>query len=197
LRIDPIDATGRFEVVALALLAEKPPAQPPAPLPDALAARFLRGHGVVVGPEQGQPCLPPAVRSVRTRPDLALLESGSQDFVVAHQALEMEGLQEWARILKPGGALLISAPAARESDIRKACREGLRLAELQPGTAGEILAVVVRTSPPIDERPVDIVVPIYNARAYTRQCVESVLRHATGDFRLILVNDASTEPGMV
>jgi O-antigen biosynthesis protein len=43
---------------------------------------------------------------------------------------------------------------------------------------------------------VDIVVPIYNALAFTRRCAESVLRHATGSFRLILVDDASTEPGM-
>lgn len=41
--------------------------------------------------------------------------------------------------------------------------------------------------------PVDIVIPIYNARDLARRCIESVLTHATGNWRLILVNDASTE----
>ncbi|MBI3070969.1 MAG: glycosyltransferase [Deltaproteobacteria bacterium] len=45
-------------------------------------------------------------------------------------------------------------------------------------------------------RPVDIVVPVYNAREFTRCCVESVLAHASGDWRLVLVNDASTDPGI-
>src|SRR5436305_1729004 len=30
----------------------------------------------------------------------------------------------------------------------------------------------------------------------TRQCARSVLQHATGSFRLLLVDDASTEPAM-
>jgi len=44
---------------------------------------------------------------------------------------------------------------------------------------------------------VDIVVPIYNARADVEACVASVLRHAEGDWRLILVDDASTDEGLV
>lgn len=43
---------------------------------------------------------------------------------------------------------------------------------------------------------VDIVVPIYNARELTRRCLESVLKHATGDWRLVLVDDASPDPGV-
>jgi len=45
--------------------------------------------------------------------------------------------------------------------------------------------------------PVDIVVPIYNARADVEACVASVLRHANGDWRLILVDDASTDETLV
>jgi GT2 family glycosyltransferase/glycosyltransferase involved in cell wall biosynthesis/2-polyprenyl-3-methyl-5-hydroxy-6-metoxy-1,4-benzoquinol methylase len=41
---------------------------------------------------------------------------------------------------------------------------------------------------------VDIVVPIYNARREVVACVESVLEHARGDWRLVLVDDASTDP---
>ena len=43
---------------------------------------------------------------------------------------------------------------------------------------------------------IDIVIPIYNARAFVIPCIESVLKYAAGDFRLILVDDASTEPGL-
>jgi len=43
---------------------------------------------------------------------------------------------------------------------------------------------------------VDIVIPIYNARELTSRCIESVLRHVTADWRLILVDDASTESGI-
>ncbi len=46
-------------------------------------------------------------------------------------------------------------------------------------------------------RPVAIVVPIYNAFWDVARCVRSVLHHRpTRDCRLILVNDASTEPGL-
>src|SRR5205807_928446 len=36
----------------------------------------------------------------------------------------------------------------------------------------------------------------YNAREFTRGCVESVLRHATGDMRLVLIDDASPDAGI-
>lgn len=41
---------------------------------------------------------------------------------------------------------------------------------------------------------VDIVVPVYNARADVERCVDAVLRHARGDWRLVIVDDASTDP---
>ncbi|MCK6486063.1 MAG: glycosyltransferase [Phycisphaerae bacterium] len=41
---------------------------------------------------------------------------------------------------------------------------------------------------------VDIVVPVYNARADVERCVDAVSRHARGDWRLVLVDDASTDP---
>jgi GT2 family glycosyltransferase/glycosyltransferase involved in cell wall biosynthesis/SAM-dependent methyltransferase len=45
-------------------------------------------------------------------------------------------------------------------------------------------------------RGVDVVVPIYNAREFTNACVQSVLEHATGDWRLVLVNDKSTDAAL-
>lgn len=44
---------------------------------------------------------------------------------------------------------------------------------------------------------VDIVLPVYGARAQVIACVESVLRHATGDWRLTIVDDASPDPDIV
>ncbi len=44
---------------------------------------------------------------------------------------------------------------------------------------------------------VDIVIPIYGARQETCDCIESVLRHARGDWRLLLVDDASPDPQLV
>lgn len=46
-------------------------------------------------------------------------------------------------------------------------------------------------------RGVDIVIPIHGARAETSDCIESVLRHARGDWRLLLVDDASPDSQMV
>ena len=43
---------------------------------------------------------------------------------------------------------------------------------------------------------IDIVVPIHNAADDLARCVESVLRHAEGDYRLLLIDDASTDPGV-
>jgi O-antigen biosynthesis protein len=42
--------------------------------------------------------------------------------------------------------------------------------------------------------PIEIVVPVYNAPADLRACVESVLRHTTGDYALVLIDDASPDP---
>ncbi|MCL2310446.1 MAG: glycosyltransferase [Proteobacteria bacterium] len=41
---------------------------------------------------------------------------------------------------------------------------------------------------------VDIIVPVYNAAADVAQCVASVLEKTSGDYRLILIDDASPSP---
>ncbi|HVF64213.1 MAG TPA: glycosyltransferase [Casimicrobiaceae bacterium] len=43
---------------------------------------------------------------------------------------------------------------------------------------------------------IDIVVPVYNAPSDLRRCVDSVLQHTTGDYALVLIDDASTDPGI-
>lgn len=42
-------------------------------------------------------------------------------------------------------------------------------------------------------RPIDIVVPVYNAAEDLKRCVDSVLRHTNGDYRLWLIDDASPD----
>ncbi len=58
----------------------------------------------------------------------------------------------------------------------------------------EFIAIVRKENAGKAQRGVDVVVPIYNAREFTRRCVEAALRHATGDVRLVLINDKSTDP---
>jgi GT2 family glycosyltransferase/glycosyltransferase involved in cell wall biosynthesis len=41
--------------------------------------------------------------------------------------------------------------------------------------------------------PIDIVVPVYNAAGDLARCVDSVLAHSSGDWRLLLIDDASPE----
>lgn len=40
---------------------------------------------------------------------------------------------------------------------------------------------------------IDIIVPVYNAKKYLRQCVRSIQRQTFSDWRLILVDDGSTD----
>jgi GT2 family glycosyltransferase/glycosyltransferase involved in cell wall biosynthesis len=44
--------------------------------------------------------------------------------------------------------------------------------------------------------PIDIVVPVYNALGDLARCVESVLAHTDGDWRLTLIDDASPDPAI-
>lgn len=44
--------------------------------------------------------------------------------------------------------------------------------------------------------PIDIVVPVYNAADDLNRCIESVLAHTGGDYRLIVIDDASPDPAV-
>lgn len=50
-----------------------------------------------------------------------------------------------------------------------------------------------RVTPAMPAKSVDVVVPIYNAPEDVRRCVASVLACTAGDFRLLLIDDASTD----
>src|SRR5205085_5678719 len=71
----------------------------------------------------------------------------------------------------------------------------LALAGNAPEGQLEHIAILRKDAPP-DRRPVDVVIPIYNARELTRRCVESVLRHSPADARIVLLDDASSDPGI-
>jgi len=43
---------------------------------------------------------------------------------------------------------------------------------------------------------IDIVIPVYNALGDLARCVESVLAHTGGDWRLILIDDSSSDPAV-
>jgi GT2 family glycosyltransferase/glycosyltransferase involved in cell wall biosynthesis len=43
------------------------------------------------------------------------------------------------------------------------------------------------------QAPIDIVVPVYNAAGDLARCVDSVLEHSKGDWRLLLIDDASPD----
>lgn len=53
---------------------------------------------------------------------------------------------------------------------------------------------------PLDARPmqgeVAIVIPVYNAAQAVRRCIDSVLEHSSGAYRVIVINDASTDPAI-
>src|SRR5690348_14711749 len=44
--------------------------------------------------------------------------------------------------------------------------------------------------------PIDIVVPVYNAPDDLARCIDSVLAHTRGDYRLIVIDDASPDPAV-
>lgn len=58
----------------------------------------------------------------------------------------------------------------------------------------DLTAIGETHAAPAVRRPVDVVIPVYNAREQTEACAESVLRHATGDWRLVLIDDCSPDP---
>ena len=45
----------------------------------------------------------------------------------------------------------------------------------------------------MDKVKISIVVPVYNAEKYLRECVDSILNQTFTDFKINLVNDGSTD----
>ncbi len=47
------------------------------------------------------------------------------------------------------------------------------------------------------QQEVVVVIPVYNAAEATQACIESVLKHTHGNWRLIVIDDASTDPSVL
>jgi len=81
-----------------------------------------------------------------------------------------------------------AAGCARRSDGRCA-RGGI-------GSAAPRTGAVLATTSIAGSGIVDVVVPVYNAAADLAKCVDSVLAHTTGAYRLVLIDDASPDPAI-
>jgi GT2 family glycosyltransferase/glycosyltransferase involved in cell wall biosynthesis len=55
------------------------------------------------------------------------------------------------------------------------------------------VAAMLEQRPAVSERDVDIVVPVWNAKNLVLKCLASVVTHARGSYRLVVVDDASTD----
>jgi GT2 family glycosyltransferase len=62
------------------------------------------------------------------------------------------------------------------------------------GQAAAMRAITQASAPRGTDRRVVVVIPIFNAAALTQRCIEAVLRWTSAPARLVLINDASTEP---
>src|SRR5262249_21138883 len=87
-----------------------------------------------------------------------------------------------------------TAESARRDLAQRLRGEALDVAALRRQSGGTTAEIVrSRAEPGIR---VDIVVPVYNARALVERCLRSVLEHARGDYRLLVIDDASTDPDL-
>jgi GT2 family glycosyltransferase/glycosyltransferase involved in cell wall biosynthesis len=95
--------------------------------------------------------------------------------------------------------------------VADACRRSGARVEEYARNAGpefdEYVAVIRRLAPEAAEaagrsalaavaRPVDIIVPVYGALDETLACLASVRAHARGDWRLVVIDDASPDPAV-
>jgi GT2 family glycosyltransferase/glycosyltransferase involved in cell wall biosynthesis len=104
-----------------------------------------------------------------------------------------------------GGAIAAPLPLAHPGEgptVAVALRPKHGEAEL-PGAVDIALppwrperAALLDLLPPDGPGRIAIIVPIHNAAEDLERCVEAVLRHATGPARLILIDDASTDPAV-
>ncbi|MGP8069505.1 MAG: glycosyltransferase [Candidatus Bathyarchaeia archaeon] len=60
-----------------------------------------------------------------------------------------------------------------------------------------LIAENPRRLAPIRSRSVDIIIPVYNGLEPLRECVDSIRKHTEPPYRIVIVNDGSTEPHVI
>ncbi len=99
------------------------------------------------------------------------------------EALRLLGRGEWRKLLHA---------------VRLAVGSIAGQAETAPLSLLQVAALAQALSAPSAEEgghpPVDIIVPVYNGAGYLRRLLESLRKHTAPPYRLILIDDASTEP---
>ena len=113
----------------------------------------------------------------------ATLRGDAHGVVEMHFPFSPNGMAEWTLRLR-------SAHVSAQANMRLG-EPGLRAAAAMPGLrpldAGAVL------DPAGAAREVVIVVPVYNAAEAVRCCLDSVLAHTTGTYRLVVIDDASPD----
>jgi GT2 family glycosyltransferase/glycosyltransferase involved in cell wall biosynthesis len=130
--------------------------------------------------------VPAGPASVRTF--LPLTDDGRETLRLAAAALGPGTTTAFSLGGAPTLARETLAEWVRDSDLAVE-----RLYEAKDGAAACVLRRVANEA----ARGVDIVVPVHNAREPTLRCLASVARHARGDHRIVIVDDASTDPALV
>ncbi|HVU02375.1 MAG TPA: glycosyltransferase [Polyangiaceae bacterium] len=100
------------------------------------------------------------------------------------------------RALPAGGRVVVRlhgpAPEIRRLVAGRAEETHATLSSLTVGPDA-VTATFSRVAPE-GRRPVDVVIPIWNAPELVRACIESVKRHAPEDARIVAIDDASPDP---
>jgi GT2 family glycosyltransferase/2-polyprenyl-3-methyl-5-hydroxy-6-metoxy-1,4-benzoquinol methylase/glycosyltransferase involved in cell wall biosynthesis len=146
----------------------------------------------------------------RSREDAAHYEES----VSAHPDMNAAERRQYADRLRAQGYSIhfhtFDEASYRELVVDACRRIGARVEEYarNPGSDFDEHVAVIRRLPPDAAhtegraegapaaRPVDIVVPVYGAREETLACLASVRAHARGDWRLMVIDDASPDPAL-
>jgi GT2 family glycosyltransferase len=142
--------------------------------------------------------LPGAVALDEKPPGLDPSRDGARDFVPLTDSGQGV-LESSVAGLGPGGAVRLSLAGppdkSRETLAEWTRARNVEVERLFTTKEGSVECVLRRTEGK-PHRGVDIVIPIYNARRLVAACLTSVARHARGDYRIVLVDDASTDPDL-
>jgi len=138
-------------------------------------------------------------RRLRWRSDRPNVQLRVDDILL--QRFPPVGDAERALDYSPSGNSEIAVSLHDENGVELAPAWRIRIGELAAvgvdawrGNVATMRAITHASTPRGVDRPVVIVIPIFNAAALTQRCIESVLRWTSAPARLVLIDDASPEP---